>query len=69
MIKGAADNLPEAAVTFDNFHAVKIANALIEGIDSQIQAAKPKARGYRPIRNLKAIVYLLAGKFYLQLPA
>ena len=40
----------------------KIANGLIEGINSLVQAAKAKARGYRSTRNLKAMVYLLAGK-------
>jgi transposase len=47
----------------------KIANGLIEGINSLVQAAKAKARGYRSTRNLKAIVYLLAGKLDLALPA
>lgn len=47
----------------------KIANGLIEGINSLIQAAKAKARGYRSTRNLKAMVYLLAGKLDLRLPA
>ena len=47
----------------------KIANGLIEGINSLVQAAKAKARGYRSVRNLKAIVYLLAGKLDLRLPA
>ncbi|MGH8410129.1 MAG: ISL3 family transposase [Pseudomonas sp.] len=47
----------------------KIANGLIEGINSLVQAAKAKARGYRSTRNLKAIVYLLAGKLDLSLPA
>jgi transposase len=46
----------------------KIANGLIEGINSLVQAAKAKARGYRSMRNLKAMVYLLAGKLDLQLP-
>lgn len=46
----------------------KIANGLIEGINSLVQAAKAKARGYRSIRNLKAIVYILAGKLDLRLP-
>jgi len=50
------------------FHS-KIANGLIEGINSLVQAAKSKARGYRSIRNLKAMVYLLAGKLDLRLPA
>jgi hypothetical protein len=42
---------------------------LIEGINSLVQAAKAKARGYRSIRNLKAMVYLLAGKLDLRMPA
>jgi transposase len=46
----------------------RIANGLIEGINSLIQAAKAKARGYRSIRNLKTMVYLLAGKLDLRLP-
>lgn len=46
----------------------RIANGLIEGINSLVQAAKAKARGYRSIRNLTAIVYLLTGKLDLQLP-
>ena len=50
------------------FHS-RIANGLIEGINSLVQAAKAKARGYRSTRNLKAIVYLLAGKLDLRLPA
>jgi transposase len=47
----------------------KVANGLIEGINSLVQAAKSKARGYRSSRNLKAMVYLLAGKLDLRLPA
>ena len=47
----------------------KIANGLIEGINSLVQAAKAKARGYRSSRNLKAMVYLLAGKLDFKLPA
>ncbi len=47
----------------------KIANGLIEGINSLVQAAKAKARGYRSVRNLIAIVYLLAGKLDFRLPA
>jgi transposase len=46
----------------------RIANGLIEGINSLIQAAKAKARGYRSTRNLKAVTYLIAGKLDLRLP-
>ena len=47
----------------------KIANGLIEGINSLVQAAKATARGYRSTRNLKAMVYLIAGKLDFRLPA
>jgi hypothetical protein len=33
---------------------------VIERINSLVQAAKVKARGYRSTRNLKAMVYLIA---------
>ena len=33
-----------------------------------VQAAKAKARGYRSIRNLVAMTYLIAGKLDLKLP-
>jgi transposase len=49
------------------FHS-RIANGLIEGINSLVQAAKAKARGYRSTRTLKAIIYLIAGKLELALP-
>jgi len=46
----------------------RIANGIMEAINSLVQAAKAKARGYRSIRNLKAIIYLIAGKLELALP-
>lgn len=46
----------------------RIANGIIEAINSLVQAAKAKARGYRSTRNLKAIIYLIAGKLELKLP-
>ena len=42
-----------------------ITNGVLEGINSLIQAAKAKARGYRSSRNLITIVYLIAGKLDL----
>ena len=45
----------------------KIANGLIEAINSLVQAAKAKARGYRSLRNLIAITYLITGKIDLKL--
>ncbi len=46
----------------------RIANGLIEGINSLVQAAKAKARGYRSLRNLMAITYLVAGKLDIRRP-
>ena len=43
-------------------------NGILEGINSLIQAAKAKARGYRTIRNLTAIIYLIGGKLDFRLP-
>lgn len=46
----------------------QITNGILEGINSLIQAAKAKARGYRTNRNLIAMSYLLGGKFDFRLP-
>ena len=45
-----------------------ISNGILEGINSLIQAAKAKARGYRSDRNLITVVYLIAGKLDMKLP-
>lgn len=45
----------------------RITNGVLEGINSLIQAAKARARGYRSTRNLITMVYLIGGK--LQLPS
>ncbi len=50
------------------WHDSKIANGILEGINSLVQAAKAKARGYRSSRNLHAMIYLIAGKLELALP-
>lgn len=45
----------------------RISNGILEAINSLVQAAKAKARGYRSTRNLITIVYLTTGK--IELPA
>lgn len=37
-------------------------NGILEGLNSLIQAAKARARGYRTVKNLKIIAYLLTAK-------
>ena len=44
------------------WHESKINNGILEGLNSVIQAAKSKARGYKTFKNYKIIVYLLTGK-------
>jgi transposase len=44
------------------WHDTHIANGILEAINSLVQAAKAKARGYRTSHNLKALIYLVAGK-------
>lgn len=43
----------------------RINNGILEGINSLVQAAKAKARGYRSNRNFASIIYLIAGKLNL----
>ena len=44
------------------FQASNINNGILEGINSILQAAKSKARGYSTERNFIAMAYLYTGK-------
>ncbi len=46
------------------FHS-KMTNGLLEGINGLVQAAKRRARGYRNVNNLIAMVYMTANKLHL----
>ena len=39
-----------------------LSNGFLEGLNSLVKAAKAKARGYRNVRSLITIAYLIAGK-------
>ena len=43
-------------------------NGLLEGINSLVQSAKARARGFRTARKMKTIIYLLLSKLDFQLP-
>ena len=65
----------KAAYTIKNhWHGVlrwftsRINNGILEGINSLIQAAKARARGYRTERTLATMIYLIAGKLKFDLP-
>ncbi len=40
----------------------RVSNGLLEGLNSLIQAAKRRARGYRTNRNFIAMIHLIVGK-------
>ena len=44
------------------WHHSQISNGLLEGLNSLIQAAKRRARGYRSNRNFITMIYLIVGK-------
>lgn len=49
-----------------NAMKTKITNALAEGINSIIQLARSRARGFRNIENFKAMIYFLGNNFELK---
>jgi transposase len=46
----------------------RITNAICEGINSMVQAAKRKARGYHTFEGFSSIIFLVAGKLELAVP-
>ena len=46
----------------------KINNGLLEGINSLIQAAKARARGFRSVQKMRVVIYLLLSKLDFNLP-
>jgi transposase len=57
-----AETLEEHWSGVCRWHHSQVSNGLLEGLNSLIQAAKRRARGYRSTRNYKAMIYLVAGK-------
>jgi len=50
------------------FSKSRISNGVLEGINSLVQAARNKARGYRTTDYFITIIYLIAGKLNFHLP-
>ena len=61
-IKKAAKTIKNHWDGIVKWYESKINNGILEGLNSVIQAAKSKARGYKTFKNYKIIVYLLTGK-------
>ena len=51
-----------------NFIQSKISNGILEGINSKIQLAKKRARGYRNDNNFKSMILFIAGKLNFDYP-
>lgn len=51
-----------------NYINSKISNGILEGINSKIQLAKRRARGFRNINNFINMVYFIAGKLNFNYP-
>ena len=51
-----------------NWFQSLVNNGILEGINSMIQAAKARARGYRTIKNFITMIYLISGKLDFRPP-
>lgn len=51
-----------------NYADAKISNGILEGINSKIQLAKRRARGFRNSQNLINMIYFIAGKLDFDYP-
>lgn len=51
-----------------NYIESKINNGILEGLNSKIQLAKKRARGYRNITNFINMIYLICGKLKFDYP-
>jgi transposase len=57
-----ADMVEEYWLGIVRWFESRITNGLLEGLNSLVQAAKRRARGYRSTRNYIAVIYLTVGK-------
>jgi transposase len=44
----------------------RVTNGILEAINGLVQSAKRRARGYRSVKNLKTMIYLIAGGLKLK---
>lgn len=67
-MKKAANTLQIYKVEILNIFISKLTNAICEGMNSMIQAAKRKARGYHTFEGFSTMIYLIAAKLQLAFP-
>ena len=68
-MKAAAVTLMNHRKEIMNYFHDRLTNAICEGINSLVQAAKRKARGFNTFEGFKAMIFLVAGKLELDVPA
>ena len=67
-MKDAALTLRNHGKEIVNYFHTRLTNAICEGINAMIQAAKRKARGFHTFEGYAAMIYLVAGKLELATP-
>jgi transposase len=67
-MKAAAETLKRHKSKILAYFKNRLTNAICEGINSMIQAAKRKARGFHTFEGYSAMIYLVAGKLRLAVP-
>ena len=67
-MKDAALTLRNHSKEILNYFHTRLTNAICEGINAMIQAAKRKARGFHTFEGYAARIYLVAGKLDLATP-
>ena len=67
-MKKVAKTLEKHKESILGYFFARVTNAVAEGINSMIQSAKRRARGYRTLESYKQMIYLVAGKLSLDCP-
>ena len=67
-MKKTASTLMKYADEILNIFKSRLTNAICEGINSMIQAAKRKARGFHTFEGFSSMIYLVAAKLQLACP-
>lgn len=61
----AATTLGDNVTDIVNYFRRRLTSGVIEGVNSMLQAARSRARGYRNSKTFKMMIYLIAGKLDL----
>ena len=67
-MKRVAETIRKYSTEILNIFVTRLTNAICEGINSMIQAAKRKARGYKTVDGYMYMIYLIAAKLTLACP-